>query len=56
MMRVDDNIHSLIQRPAGNLLHPVHPVLVNDVVFIHVVMPADRHPDGIETCFLDGGN
>ena len=50
MMYIQYTIHTFIEHIVDNLLHAVHPLMGNAIVFIKMRIPRDRHSDGLEPC------
>ena len=53
VVHIEDAIHALVDDIVHNLLHAVHPSLVNVALVIHVLVPGHGNADALETFLLE---
>ena len=53
MMHVDDYIKIFFNSPADYFFDPLHPCCRNLIVFIHMIVPADRNTNEVKSGIFD---
>ena len=54
VVHIQDAIHALVDDIVHNLLHAVHPSLIDVALVIHVLVPGHGNADALESFLLEG--
>ena len=53
MMNIKNTVHIVVNNIVNNFIYSIHPFCTYSIIFIHLLTPAYRNSDSIESCIFN---